>query len=324
MSQSIYPWLEPIWQRLVNLTNSKLPHAFLFCGSRGIGIDGLVSSFEKLVLCQSPTSLGACNTCRSCFLFEQGLHPDLRAQTEETTGIDDIRELSGFLEESAHQQGKKVITLFDVDKLQTACANALLKTLEEPPVDAVIILVANKLSILPTIKSRCILVNIPAPPVDIALTWLKQEIPDANEKRLKISLYFAGGAPLLAKMLYENQDVLEAMLDALVAGKASAFDTEHIQQFILSKPLVALYLFYYFLMDYQRFVLTGTAEYLYNENQVNAVHELKKRLSLPSASDFVEKVNEAIQSLAMTGINKSLLFEALFCDWQQLCHQGNK
>ncbi|MGD9591876.1 MAG: DNA polymerase III subunit delta' C-terminal domain-containing protein [Candidatus Berkiella sp.] len=321
-SQCPYPWFESDWQRLCRLPKNQLPHAFLFCGATGIGKKALAHAFEKLILCQSPTSDGACGKCRACYLFEQGLHPDLRSQDEDTIGIDEVRELTAFLEETSHQQGKKVVTLFDVEKLQTACANALLKTLEEPPTDSVIILVANKPSILPTIKSRCFLVNL-APSQAQIMSWLKLALK-ADEKQLQSSLYFASGAPLLAKSLYENKDVIDAMVDALLEGKAKAFDNEQIQQFMLSKPLAALYLFYYFLLDYQRWVLTGKTECLYNDFRMKAVQILKNQLSLPDVNSFVDKVNEAIRTVSLTGINKTLLFDALLCDWQQLCQQGNR
>ncbi len=152
----LYPWLEPIWQKLLQLfMQQRVPHALLFYGPKGLGKTLIAQAFEQLLLCQTPSATGACQQCRSCFLFQQQHHPDsLRKGEQEPIGIDDIRAVSHFLDQTSHQKGKKVVTLFDVDKLQTGSGNALLKTLEEPQGDTVLILVATHNNILPTLKSR--------------------------------------------------------------------------------------------------------------------------------------------------------------------------
>lgn len=322
-----YPWLSLHWQRLVQLTESqKLPHAFLFIGSQGIGKKTLVQAFEALLLCQQPTLQSACGECRSCYLQQQGLHPDSRRYGEQDPiSIDDIRELKSFIEETPHQNGKKVVCLFGVDKLQTAQANALLKMVEEPQDKTVLLLVANKGTILPTLKSRCFIINIPIPASQVALAWLVQQHPQVAISQINMSLYFATGAPLQARaLLAANLNEYEAMISALLTGNVAAFDSAQIQEFILSKPLAALYLMYYFLADLLKVVLKGEPGYLYNDDQSQQIAKLKMCIPTPRIVEFIDNVNESIKSLALPGVNKSLLFESLFCQWQLLCQQGIK
>lgn len=320
-SYRLYPWLALPLQRLLQLNKNKLPHAFLFCGPSGLGKKALVFAFAQYVLCQAPTVNGACGSCRACQLF-QTQHPDFLCAPFESVGIDDVRELTHFLEEASHQQGKKVIALFEVDKLPIQCANALLKTIEEPPSDAVILLVSNKPFVLPTLKSRCFLVNLPLPSLEEALGWLKQTLPQAQEATLEKCLYLAGGAPVLAQTYYENKEAVSSLLDQLAKGELSTFDSEEIQQFILSSPLLALYLIYYFFTDFLTFMLIGKAGILYNESQISLMAQLSNRLSYQKITHVVDMISDAIKTITKPGVNKSLLFESLFCEWQLICQKG--
>lgn len=325
MNTLAYPWLSLHWQRLLQLFQSqKLPHAFLFTGQQGIGKKALIQAFEALLLCQQPTLQGACDGCRSCYLRQQGFHPDVHRYGEQgSIGIDDIRELKSFMEETSHQNGNKVACFFEVDKLQVAQGNALLKMVEEPQDKTVLLLVANKRTILPTLKSRCFILNIPTPAKEVALDWLKQHHPDKSLPLLQMSLYFANGAPLIATRLLEaTLDDYEAMISALLSAKVSSFDSAQIQEFILSKPLAALYLMYYFLADLIKVALKGEPGYIYNEVQLKQIAQLKMCISTQDMIEFVDKVSDSIKSLALPGVNKALLFESLFCQWQLLCQQG--
>ncbi len=322
---TFYPWLEPNWQRLLQLfKQQRVPHALLFYGPKGLGKTLLAQAFEQLLLCQTPSAIGACQQCRSCFLYQQQHHPDsLHKGGEEAIGIDDIREVSHFLDQTSHQKGKKVVTLFDVDKLQPGSANALLKTLEEPQGDAVLILVASHSNIIPTLKSRCFLVNIPLPPRNSVLTWLSQSLPLRTPQECQQGLFLAGGSPLLAKEIIGSE--LQGHVtwcSALLEGTTRAFDSEEIQQLITSQPLTALYLLYYWLVDFMRYDLQCQTGFSYNDEQLKHLRHLLGKVSLAQIFTYLENVNEAIRALSSPSINKQLLFESLFCQWHSLCHQG--
>jgi DNA polymerase-3 subunit delta' len=119
-----------------------------------------------------------------------------------TISIEQIREgLIGFLQLKSHQGGVRVAVVAEAGSMTVPAANSMLKTLEEPPADSIIILVAARLSGLPpTIVSRCHRLRISTPPRDLAIAWLRAQAPAVNWDDL---LDCAGGAPLLALSLHQ-------------------------------------------------------------------------------------------------------------------------
>jgi DNA polymerase-3 subunit delta' len=106
-----------------------------------------------------------------------------------------VRELSDFLALSPHRRGRKVVLLVPAEELNISAANALLKTLEEPPRETIFLIVANQPQrILPTVRSRCRLLPMSAPPVAQSLVWLAEQ--GVEEPLLALSE--AGSAPLRA------------------------------------------------------------------------------------------------------------------------------
>lgn len=112
--------------------------------------------------------------------------------------IEQVRSLAPFLSTSTHRGGHRVVVLAPAEALNAAAANALLKMLEEPAAGSLFVLVADALDeVLPTIRSRCVLVRVPTPAPAQALAWLRTQAIDDAESALDD----AGGAPLLALAL---------------------------------------------------------------------------------------------------------------------------
>jgi DNA polymerase-3 subunit delta' len=110
-------------------------------------------------------------------------------------GVDQIRDLADFINISSHQNGYKIILIHPAETMNTAAANALLKNLEEPPARTLFILVAHQAQhLLPTIRSRCVQIAMPAPDPASAASWLKQQ----GIKNAEVCLASAGYAPLAA------------------------------------------------------------------------------------------------------------------------------
>lgn len=233
MSNFLYPWQNNAWQQLAKLRNA-LPHAILFYGPEGIGKTAFAERFAQSLLCEAPAAEGhPCGQCISCGWFVQYSHPDYRrirpeilddnADTEEDDAaetadvkkssaksakapskeikIDQVRALADFMNISTHRQGKRVIVLYPAEALNTAAANSLLKTLEEPAPDTVFLLVSNGIDrLLPTILSRCRKFALTVPSREEALRWLEaQGIDDAD-----VWLSEQGGAPLTAHSLAQS------------------------------------------------------------------------------------------------------------------------
>lgn len=222
MSNTVFPWLQDSWLQLQQL-RARLPHAILFYGPEGIGKTDFVESFAQSLLCENVQPDGhACGACPSCGWFSQYNHPDYRrvrpeildgddaaddgegeekktAKASKTPSkeikIDQIRALSDFMNVSTHRSGMRVVVLYPAEALNTAAANSLLKTLEEPPPSTMFLLVSNRLDrLLPTILSRCRKFALALPSHDDGLAWLKQQsVKDAD-----VWLSEQGGAPLAA------------------------------------------------------------------------------------------------------------------------------
>jgi DNA polymerase-3 subunit delta' len=171
-------WLEPQIARLRGAhAAGRLPHALLIHEAPGAGGEWLAGWVARLVLCPH-TAEAPCGHCTSCQRAARGQHPDLTVvqplETSTQIRIEQVRELGGELALTAHQGGYKVGILTPADSMNRFAANALLKTLEEPPRSTLLILVASQPSRLPpTILSRCQRVRVRAPERAQAIAWLE-------------------------------------------------------------------------------------------------------------------------------------------------------
>jgi DNA polymerase-3 subunit delta' len=155
-----------------------LPHALLVHEAPGTGGEWLAGWAARMVLCTTRAE-APCGHCGSCQRAAQGQHPDLTfvrpLETSAQIRIEQIRELAAELALTSHQGGYKVGILSPADSMNRFAANALLKTLEEPPPGTLLILVASQPSRLPaTILSRCQRVRIRAPERAAAVAWLEE------------------------------------------------------------------------------------------------------------------------------------------------------
>jgi DNA polymerase-3 subunit delta' len=141
------------------------------------------------------------------------VHPDLHwlrpPEDKKSILIEQVRELVAYLSLTSHGGHGKVAILEPASSMTGNAANSLLKTLEEPPGDALLILVADRPGRLPaTIRSRCRQISVPLPPEKTSLEWLNRIQPGAN---WAIALREAGGAPLAALALNERLEQTSAM-----------------------------------------------------------------------------------------------------------------
>ena len=217
-----YTWQAGLWQRLI-AQPERLPHALLLEGPRGIGKRDFALALAAARLCETPNPEGhACGHCPACHWISQETHPDLRI-LEPLTGDDEeaeqgasrkkyeitiaqVRALGDFVNLSSHRDGGRMIIIHPAEALNSAAANALLKTLEEPSPKSCLVLVSHQANfLLPTIKSRCHRINMPQPNAVEASAWLQQQ----GVEQAPLCLALAGGAPLLARE-YADQQYLQA------------------------------------------------------------------------------------------------------------------
>lgn len=206
---ALLPW-QPAAVAAALRARATWPHALLIVGPRGVGKRTLALNFAKALLCESPRADGlACDACPSCGYANAGQHPDLRLvepierDEDEVKVLDHIpighvRSLTEWTQVTSHRGRAKVAVIVPAELLNVAAANALLKTLEEPPRDTYLLLVAHQPGRMPaTLRSRCRRYVAPLPDAELARRWLATQgvaEPDAV-------LAQAGGAPIAALSL---------------------------------------------------------------------------------------------------------------------------
>ncbi len=201
-----YPWHDALWANLAH-PFERLPHALLLHGLPGLGKSRFVMQLAQALLCQAPQINAACGQCHSCQLFAVGTHPDLEIvsplEDAKTISVDQIRALNNFLFLRPHTAARKLVIIEPAEVMNINAANSLLKLLEEPPLDSILLLVTSRPARLPaTIRSRCSRLYMKPPSQSDAMAWLKTNAA-ASEATANL-LRFASGAPLLAKTLAEQ------------------------------------------------------------------------------------------------------------------------
>lgn len=202
------------WQRasIASLSSRRAhwPHAMLIAGAQGIGKRALAFALARARLCETPAAdATACGTCPSCRYASAGQHPDLRVvepieidddevKAVEWISVDRIRALIRWAGITSHRGGAKVAIIAPAERMHAAAANALLKTLEEPPAETYFMLVSHLPGRLPaTIVSRSQRIAVPHPTRAQAGAWLATRgVADADAV-----LAQANGAPLQALAL---------------------------------------------------------------------------------------------------------------------------
>ncbi len=163
--------------------NNNVLHSYMFVGKEGIGKTSFAKEFAKMMLCINQNKK-PCNNCKSCMEFNGESHPDfvqIIPEDGKTIKIEQVRFMQEKVQEKPVTSSKKVYLILQAETMTREAANSLLKTLEEPPEYAVIILTtSNESKILTTIKSRCMKLHFEPIPEEKIINYLKQNGIDAN------------------------------------------------------------------------------------------------------------------------------------------------
>lgn len=170
------PWLATAFERFAKLCyQNQHSHAQLIPVDIALGGIELATEMAKMALCIDKTPLGACGICKACLLCKAGNHPDLHWVRSDGNQIkvDQIRELCRSLLHTAQQSGARVAVIEQSERMNIAAANALLKTLEEPGANTLLLLQTDTpASLLPTITSRCQKISFTHPTKTHITDWL--------------------------------------------------------------------------------------------------------------------------------------------------------
>ncbi len=173
------------------IKNGKVVNSYLFLGSEGIGKKFVGLQFAKALNClgEEAEKGDACDHCSSCKKIDHGIHPDVLLIEPEGVNIkvDQVRQLQKDLAYRPYEGKRRVCILTAADRMAPNMSNILLKTLEEPPLHTVIVLLGNNSRlILPTILSRCQLIRFNPLPVPLVSQWLTENkgLDEAEAHRL--------------------------------------------------------------------------------------------------------------------------------------------
>ncbi|MCK4743808.1 MAG: DNA polymerase III subunit delta' [Sulfuriflexus sp.] len=335
---NLLPWQTEQWKQLVDRRRQgKLPHAILLSGSAGIGKHQFAELFAAGLICNKSNDDGsACGQCRSCLLLQAGNHPDMVRIEPEEVGkaikVDQIRNLSSFTVLSAHVDGGYKVVLIDpAENMNKASANSLLKTLEEPAKNTVLLLVTSSPQrLLPTIRSRCQRIDFITPDHSSASAWLQAQQVSQPEQWLEI----ASGAPLTALQLSnsaekEDKDIAKHYqtgldtLEALLAQQQDPLSVATAWQ--KTNSLRAVGWLTNWVIDIIRLASLSTSAnsaqkppYMTCPSQLSRLKGLATQLDLDGLHGYLERLYETSRLLGTTQVNEQLLLEEILIRWTAL------
>ncbi|MDW6001325.1 DNA polymerase III subunit delta' [Vibrio mangrovi] len=176
---SVYPWFKQIWQQWCQtLAHDLVSPATLLVVKEGMGESDFIEATARSLLCVHGSEL--CGYCHHCQLMDSQSHPDFHWVKPEKEGkaitVDQVRQINQLAQESSQFGGYRVIVIQPAHVMNESAANALLKTLEEPPARCCFMLVTDCVDrVLPTILSRCRQLHVPEPDHRIVAEWLAVE-----------------------------------------------------------------------------------------------------------------------------------------------------
>lgn len=189
---------------------NKVSHAYIINGERNAGKEFIAKTFAMALQCEDRQDVEPCEECHSCKQALSGNHPDIIFINHEkpgTIGVEDIRtQINGDVAIKPYSGSKKIYIMNEGEKMTVQAQNALLKTLEEPPEYAVIlILTTNVDSLLPTILSRCVVLNMKSVR-DAQIKKFLMDTMEIPDYKADICAAFARGNVGKARLLAKSEE----------------------------------------------------------------------------------------------------------------------
>jgi DNA polymerase-3 subunit delta' len=303
-------------------------HAYLITGPQGVGRRTLALRFAQGLNCLEPPEPGQpCRKCLACKRIEGMQHPDLMVVEADHEGqvlrIDQVRELQHTLSLAPYQARYRVALILRFEEAHVSAANAMLKTLEEPPPQVVVILTAKSAeSLLPTIVSRCEVLKLRPLSVEETAKGL-QTIWGADEHRAEIMAHISGGRPGYAIRLYEQPKLLEqrqSWLEELI----QLLGTTRRDRFAFARGIVEdrdelrgeLQVWLTFWRDVL-ICTTGISDSITNLDYSTQIKNLANKTSLSNAKFYVNGIERTME-LIDHNINSRLALDVLLMDFPRI------
>ena len=286
------------------IKTGNLSHAYIINGEYGSGRQTIASALAKTIQCQSKTDdTDACGVCTSCKQAESHNHPDIKYITHDKTSIsvNDIREqLNNDISIKPYSSEYKIYIIPDANKMTEQAQNALLKTIEEPPVYAIIILLTENCdSLLPTIRSRCVTLTMNPIEKDKICTYLENKF-QLEPEQAQIAANYCQGNIRKAIRFASSSDFIEMKNQVLKLLKnldsmdiASIIDT--IKEFSTHKNDINDYLDLMLLWyrDVLMFKVTKDANLLLYSDEYSAISEQATKRDYENIENIIAAIDKA-------------------------------
>lgn len=304
----VVPWLKQQFQSIVEQAeNNRLPHALLLGGESHLGKTSFALTFANYLLCKHSEQGQICGNCKGCHLTRAGNHPDLKLIEPVESRIivvNTIRELVHWANQTAQQGGNKVVIIKPAEAMNVAAANALLKCLEEPVSNTVIILVSDRPgSLLATIRSRCQRILIGNPNRQQAESYLLERLSAVED--IPLLLDISRGRPLKALEMHglgtlEQRKLLHRVLQKLWSGDLLAHEAA--KQLLQSDPEQILEMLYLWLAE------------MIKHTQIKDFNSIKNK-------ELSDLFNQICEVKGLTGIYRC--YDHVFEQWTALLSASN-
>lgn len=215
---------EPLKEHLENaIKMDKVSHAYVINGDKNAGKEFIAKIFAMALQCENRQGIEPCGECHSCKQALSGNHPDIIFITHEkpgTIGVDDIRrQINNDVAIKPYKGPRKIYIMNEGEKMTVQAQNALLKTLEEPPEYAVLLILASNVdSLLPTVLSRCVVLNM-KPAKDAQIKKYLMETMEIPDYKADICVAFARGNVGKAKLLAKSEEFDKVKEEAIILLK---------------------------------------------------------------------------------------------------------
>ena len=299
------------------IATSSISGAYLFTGPAGVGKALTALTFAKALNCKKEGT-DSCEECSSCRKIEHHNHPDVRIVEPENGSIkiEQIRDLKRQISYKSYEGRRKVWIIKEADKFGLAAANSILKILEEPPPQTVLILTSQaKEALLPTILSRCQVIRFFPLPLQEIEGIIAQQLPQGSNE-IHILAKLAQGRVEEALHLAKETNILkvrEELLNALrknmnleeifkLTARWSNYKEEELQR------IFDMLLFWF------RDILIlgqGGREWLINDDKVEELTREKNKYSVKQIKTIMETIEKA-RYYIKSNVNQKLVLEALW------------
>ncbi len=315
------------------VAHGEARHAYLFCGPPGLGRRTLALRLAQALNCTKTIAPGIpCGVCRDCKQIEEMRHPDMNviqavdedgvSKENGTLKVDQVRAVQHSLSLRPYQAKYRVALFLRFQEANDNAANALLKTLEEAPAHAILLLTADTPEqLLPTIISRCEVLRLRALPISAIESDLLER--GVDEERARLLAHISGGRPGYARRLVDDMTLLEKREERL-NDLQTLLPAPRVEKFSyaekLAKDKEVMRQTILIWLSYWRDVMlrvAGAESPLINVDRNMEIEFLAGRLDLSSARRVVSDLESALEKMDKN-VNSRLLAEVLLLDWPKV------